>query len=98
MKSTANRTRPKIMNAGIAGLTESVRGAFVAGGVWMVRPRFSNAQITTPVRRLRAISAPSSEQARLLPSGALLGFDGRHRRHVQYAARGHGRGEDMRGT
>jgi hypothetical protein len=46
MKSTANRTRPKIIKAGIVGLTESLgRESLVAGGLWRVRLAFSNVQI-----------------------------------------------------
>src|SRR5581483_12081139 len=97
MKSTENRTRPKVMN-GIVGLLEASRRGNRTAQLWRFRQRFS----TTGLGRLggnRACkSKPSCEQARLLLARTLLGLDGGDRRHVQDAAGGHRRRQAVGGA
>src|SRR5215831_1101656 len=98
MNNTANRTRPKVMNAGMAGLIDSFKGEMVTAG----RADYGQSAGTfqTFRRRRHARSAWGTRQFRglskevwLLPSGRLLGFDGGDRCHIQDTARGHRGGQ-----
>src|SRR5688572_4678628 len=95
MKSTANRIRPKVTNAGMIGLVECCKYRSRAGErLWPLSAVFSNAQIDSAT----PFPPDLSEQAWLLAAGALLGFDRGDRGHVENTARGHRGSENVRGA
>src|SRR6516225_3754715 len=97
MKSTANRTRPKIIKAGIVGLTEGFWGgvALCARIMEVPPPLFKRSNHRPPHPGWEPSGKLSRKEARLLASRALLRLDGRNRGHVQDAARRYRRDEDM---
>src|ERR1700756_37129 len=101
MKSTANRTRPNVMNAGMDGLTEAwgrvperQNERDYGGSPWafqtLNRPPRGRSDEGTPDRTRLA------QQTRLLTASMLLRFDGGDRRHIQDTPRRDRGGEDMR--
>src|SRR4051794_19004218 len=90
MKSTANKTRPKVMNAGMDRPHPIAMSQAVARNDY---GRFVSAFQTNKSKPNPRFQL--AEQARLCSSGALLRLDSRDRGHVEYAARRHPGGQDM---
>src|SRR5215470_17796448 len=89
MKRTANRTRPKVMNAGMVVLARALETKIPGTrilGTGIIDPGCSG---------IMRVPGPLFKRSNL-PFHALLRFDGCDRLHVQNPARGHRWGEDVR--
>src|SRR5664280_1456623 len=94
MNSTANKIRPKVINAGMVALTGCCNAGSLGRrdyGRSTAGLRTIKSLLTRPRRRQAGFNIPFglAKQSRLLPAGALLGFDGGIRSHVEHAARRH---------
>src|SRR4051794_19974998 len=93
MNNTANRTRPMVINAGMAVPTKLLQIALSDRSImgdWLQLFKRSNRS------GAHRVGSGLTEQARLLTPCALLRFHGGDRRHVENTARGHGGRQDVR--